>query len=79
MSWNFEKLAGFLPWYSLITLYKSFIQPHVDYAGIIYDEPNKINLCNKIDTCQFNVALAVTGAIRGSLRKRLHQELGFEH
>ena len=70
MSWNFEKLAG---------LYKSFIQPHLDYAGIIYDEPNKINLCSKIDTCQFNVALAVTGAIRGSLRKRLHQELGFEH
>ena len=32
-----KKLIGFLPCHSLITLYKSFIRPHLDYADIIYD------------------------------------------
>ena len=45
-----KKLRGFLPRHSLITLYKIFIRPHLDYADIIYDQPNNLNLCNKIET-----------------------------
>ena len=71
------KLSGLLPRYSVITLYKSFIRPHLDYADIIYDQPNNLNLCNKIETCQYNAALVITSAIRGSSRERLSQELGF--
>ena len=74
-----KKLSGFLPRNSLITLYKSFILPHIDYAGIIYDQPNNLNLCNKIETCQYNGALAITGALRGSSKERLYQELGIEY
>ena len=40
-----RKLSGFLPTHSLITLYKSFIRPHLDYADIIYDQPDNLNLC----------------------------------
>ena len=61
-----KKLSGFLPHHSLITLYKSLMGPHLDYADIIYDQPNNLNLCNKIETCQYNAALAITGAMRGS-------------
>ena len=32
----------------------------------------------KMETIQYNVALAITGAIRGSSRKKLYQELGLE-
>ena len=71
-----KKLSGFLPRHLLITFYKSFLQPHLDYADIIYDPLNNLNLCNKIETCQYNAALAITGAIRGSSRERLYQELG---
>ena len=71
-----KKLSGFLPRHSLITLYKSFIRPHLDYADIIYDQPYNLNLCSKIETCQYNAALAITGAIRGSSNGRLYQELG---
>ena len=42
------KLSGFLPHQSLITLYESFIRPHLDYADIIYNQPHNLNLCNKI-------------------------------
>ena len=75
-----NKLSRLLPHHSLITLYKSFIRPHLDYVDIIYDQPNNLNLCNKIETCQYNAALAITGAIRGSSKERLYQELGtFEY
>ena len=72
-------MSGFLPRHSLITLYRSFIQPHLDYADINYDQPNNLNLCNKIETCQYKAALAITSAIRGSSEERLYQELGFEY
>ena len=74
-----KKLSGFLPRHSLITLYKSFIRPHLDYTDIIYDQTKNLSLCNKIETCQYNAALAITGAIRGSSKERLYQELGFEY
>ena len=31
-----------------------------------------------METIQYNAALAITGAIRGSSREKLYQELGFE-
>ena len=42
------------------------MRPHLDYADIIYDQPNNLNLYNKIETCQYNAALAITGAMRDS-------------
>ena len=37
-----------------------------------------MNICNKIESLQYNAALAITGAIRGSSKEKLFQELGFE-
>ena len=73
-----KKVSGFLPHHSLIALYKSFIRLHLDYADTIYDLPGNLNLCNKIETCQYNAALAITGAIRGSSKGRLYWELVLE-
>ena len=38
-----------------------------------------MNISNKIEILQYNAALAITGAIRGSSKDKLFQELGFEH
>ena len=38
-----------------------------------------MNICNKIESLQYNAALAITGAIRGSSKEKLFQELGFEY
>ena len=38
-----------------------------------------MNICNKIESLQYNAALAITGAIRGSSKEELFQELGFEY
>ena len=39
-----KKLSKTLPWHALITIYKSFVRPHLDYGDIIYDQPNNESL-----------------------------------
>ena len=51
----------------------------MDYSDVIYDQPLNESLSNKIESVQYKAALAITGAIQGSSRKKLYQELGLEH
>ena len=73
-----RKLNLLLPRSSFVTIYKCFIRPHLDYRDVIYDQPNLSSLANKIESVQYNVALAITGAIRGTSKVKLYQDLGFE-
>ena len=41
-------LSNYFPRHYLVTRYKAFIRPHLDYADINYDKPNNMNICNKI-------------------------------
>ena len=72
------KLAHVLPRQSLIAIYKSFIRPHLDYGDIIYDQPNNQSFCNLIERVQYNAALAITGAIKGTSQLKIYNKLGFE-
>ena len=63
---------------SLLTIYKSFIRPHLDYGDIIYDQPSNNRLSEKTESIQYNAELAITGTIRGISREKLYQELGLE-
>ena len=36
-----KRLSKMLPQHSLLTIYKSFVRPHLDYGDILYDQPNK--------------------------------------
>ena len=67
-----------LPRSSLLTIYKSFIRPHLHYGNVIYDHLNNNRLSEKTEYIQYNAALALTGAIRGTSREKLYQELGLE-
>ena len=42
-----KKLNNILLRKALLTLYKSFVRPHLDYGDIIYDHPNNESFCNK--------------------------------
>ena len=44
-----RKLNEALPEHFLITIYKSFVRTHPDYGDIIYDQPNKESLNQKIE------------------------------
>ena len=73
-----QKLQNILPRPALLTTYKCFIRPHLDYGDIIYGQAYNLSFHQKLELIQYNAALALTGAIRGSSREKLHQELRLE-
>ena len=62
----------------LLTIYKSFIRPHLDYGDVIYDQHYNNSFHSKLESIQYNAALAKTGAISDSSWEILYQELGLE-
>ena len=64
-------LSKMLPQYSLLTIYKLFVQTHLYYGDILYDQPNNKSLYQKIGTIQYNAALVITGAIKGTSQIKL--------
>ena len=74
-----QKKQSVLPRTSLLTIYKSFIRPYLDYGDVVYDQPSNDPFSNKLETVQYNAALAITGAIKGTSHEKLYQELGLEY
>ena len=73
-----KKLSLFLSRKTLLTIYKFFLRLNLDYADIIYDKPFNESFKTKIEMIQYRAALVTTGAIKGTLRDRLDQEIGLE-
>ena len=73
-----KKLSNTLPRDTLLSIYKSFVRPHLDYGDIIYDQPQNESFCNKLESIQYNAALAITGIIRGTSKTKLYKELRLE-
>ena len=73
-----KKLSLTLSRNSLLTIYKTFISPILDYTIIIYDKPLTESFKDKLEMVQYNTALAITGAIKGISRDCIYRELGLE-
>ena len=61
---------------ALLTIYNSFIRPHLDYGEILYDKPENQNFQNKLEKVQYKAYLAITGAIQVTSRQKICGELG---
>ena len=72
-----KKLSLFLL-RKILQTYKSFVRPNLDDADIILDKPFNESFKTKIEMIQYRAALVTTGAIKGTLRDRLDQEIGLE-
>ena len=57
-----RKMNLLLPRSSLLTIYKSFVRPHLYYGDVVNDQPNNSRLQIK----------------EGTSKQKLHQELGLE-
>ena len=73
-----RKFQQIFPRQSLITIYKSFIRSHLDYGDIVYDRAFNESFHKNLEPIQYNAAIAITGAIRGTSSEKLFQELGLE-
>ena len=67
-----RKLQTLLPRYSLLTIYKAFIRPHLDSCDVIYDKIFNESWHKKLESAQYS------GAIRGTDTENLYQKLGLE-
>ena len=72
------KFQQILPRQSLITIYKSFIRPHLAYSDIVYDRAFNESFHKNLESIHHNAAIAITGAIRGTSSEKLFQELALE-
>ena len=73
-----RKLQNNLPRTPLIAIHKSFVIPHLVYGDILYDETFNNSFHERLEWIQYNAAVAITGAVRGSSRGTIYQELGFK-
>ena len=84
----FKHLSKFLPLKTLDQMYKALVRSHLDYCDIIYHIPSHHNQAplgialhsrmEKVERIQYQAALVITGAWRGSSRSKLYDELGWE-
>ena len=71
-----RRLSINLPQKASLTIYKSFVRPHLNYGDILYDKPNNENFQNKSENVQYRACLVTTGAIQGTSRTKIYDELG---
>ena len=74
-------LSTYISRETLGQVYKLYIRPHMDYGDVIYHKfapYMHLEFTNKLEQAQYSVALVVTGARRGTTRRRLHEELSWE-
>ena len=55
-------MQNLLPSSALITISESFVNPHLDYGGTLYDQAY-MSFHQKLESIQYNACLAITGAI----------------
>ena len=60
---------------TLLTIYKTFVRPHLDDGDIIYLQ---LSFHHNIGSAQYNAFLAITGVIRGTSKEKLNDVLGLE-
>ena len=58
-------------------LYEPYVRPHLDYGDAIYHTQN-LHLMSKFESTQYDAALAVRGAWRGTSTDKVLKELGWE-
>ena len=71
-----RRFQPILPRSSLLTIYKTFVRSHLDFADVIYGEAYNSSSHEKLESLQCNACLAITGAIRGTSSEKLYQKLG---
>ena len=73
-----RELRNTLPRTTLITIYKAFIRPHLDYGDAVYNQAFNNLFKEKLESISYNACLVWTGAIRGTSKEKIYQELGLE-
>ena len=66
-----RRFQPILPRSFLLTIYRTFITTHLDFADITYDQAYNSFFHEKLESLRYNVCQVITGAIRITLSKKL--------
>ena len=86
-----KQLKKYVSYSVLENVYKLYIRPHFDYGDVVYHttdinidrtspftfETNSL-IGSKIESIQYTAARIITGAWKGTSRKKLYENLGWE-
>ena len=61
-----------------MTSYKAFLRPLIDYGDINHDQPQNESFREELESMELKATLEITGAIQGTFRDKICQELGLE-
>ena len=64
-----RRLSVNLPRNALLTIYKSFVRPHLDHGDILYDKPSNDNFQNQMKKVQYRACLVLPGGIQRTSRE----------
>ena len=63
---------------TLLTIYKSFVRPHLDYGNILYYQPNDRSMNSTQESVKVSDVLAITAAIKRTSWSKSYNSLGRE-
>ena len=67
-----RKPSHLLPRQALVTIYKAFVRPHLDYGDVLYHQAFNNSFHAKMESIPYNACLAIAGAIRGTSREKIY-------
>ena len=67
-----------LPRPCLITIFKTFIKPPLDFEDVVFGKAFNNSLHQRLESIQQKSALAITGVIGRTSKEKLYQELTFQ-
>ena len=62
---------------TMLTIYKTFVRSHLNYANLIYYKPFNVAFKEKLEKVQYSAPL-VTGAIKAFFWERFYKALSLE-
>ena len=71
----FSSFQPTLPRKPLVTIYISFVRPHLDSDDVISDRASNGSFHQNLESLQYSAAIAITGAIREISSEKLFQKL----
>ena len=74
-----KKLRHSFPGKPLLSIYNTFLRPHLDYCNVIYEKPHNEKFTDTVESIQYKATLAITGAIKRASKVKLYNEIGLEY
>ena len=72
----FKNANNFLLRNAFISIYKSFVRPHLDYGNVKVHQHNNKSMDSKLQTILSSTTLAITRTIKETSRTKIYKELG---